>query len=77
MRVTSPLDAQSRPAGSLIMMGGHMPHEGPVDDWVAPDPWQFAIVCGEQRGGRKHQNSRNSSKAPNPEKYSAPECLAF
>ena len=77
MRVTSPLDANQGQQDPLIMMGGHMPHEGPVDDRVAPYPWQFAIVCGEQRGGRKHQNSRNSSKAPNPEKCSAPECLSF
>jgi hypothetical protein len=52
MRITSPLGGDRGQQEPLIMMGGHMPQESPVDDWVAPDPWQFRIVCGEQRGGR-------------------------
>ena len=59
------------------MVDGHMPQEGLVDERVAPDPWQFTIVCGEQRGGRKQQDSGNRSKAPNPEKCSALERLSF
>ena len=57
MWVTSPLGRNRSQQDPLIVMGGHMPYEGLVDGWVAPDPWQFAIVCGEQRGGCKHQDA--------------------